>query len=523
VHARWDGGGDGGDGVFSPDGEWIGLVGHGLSRVSVRGGTPTRIADLDSDTRFFGANWGPNDRVVVTTDRGLHSVSADGGPVELLVTPDAEQGELSFSSPEILPGGKTVLFTVLPSDHRASPHVAAYDFETRQRRVVLPLGEGAIYSATGHLLYATDGRLHAVAFDPDTLETRGAGQAVLEEPIEGANFDVSDTGTLVYQPQSARRSPNRLVWVDRGGREEPLSAPPHAWVYPRLSPDGKRVVADLAPSTRDRDIYILDIERETLSRLTNDPDEDLAPYWSADGRSVFFSSGRGGSVWNLYVRAADGTGRDELFFQSDTGVGVSVSGRTPDGRQLILNADGVVAIDVEEPRQSHLLLREGSIATVSPEGRWVAYQSGFEGQEEVYVGPYPDLGSRRETISSGGGRHPLWSPRGDELLRRPHQEHHGRQGRARPDLRFRQGDRALSQPERAAVLPWRCPELRRLARRALPDGEAWGKGLRFESRGGGELVRGAAGEGAGRLATGALERRRAYVDRSETVRVRLSA
>jgi serine/threonine-protein kinase len=236
VQARWDGN----SAFFSPDGESIGF--EGLNRVSVRGGTPTRVAAIEY-TRFYGATWGPQDRIVVASDRGLHSVSAGGGPVELLVSPDPDQRELFFTSPEILPSGKTVLFTVVPRDSSASPHVAAFDFGSRQRRVVLPLGEGARYSPTGHLLYVADGRLHAVAFDPDTLETRGEAQAVLDERVARANFDVSHTGTLVYEPLK-EGPPALLVWVDRDGRQEPISAP-GSWVYPRLSPDGKRVAGDI--------------------------------------------------------------------------------------------------------------------------------------------------------------------------------------------------------------------------------------------------------------------------------------
>jgi Tol biopolymer transport system component len=209
-----------------------------------------------------------------------------------------------------------------------------------------------------------------------------------------------------------------MVWVDRDGREEPIPAPPiGSWTYTRLSPDGKRVAVDVFGSTseRQRDIYIWDLERENLSRLTDDPSADAVPWWSADGRTVFFSSNRGG-VFNLYSRASDGTGKDELFLKSD--VKTICEGLTPDGKRLLANAEDILEIDLEEPHQARALLATPSwegAPTFSPDGEWVAYESDIEGQIEVYVGPYPDLGSRKWKISSGGGRHPLWSPRGDEI------------------------------------------------------------------------------------------------------------
>jgi Tol biopolymer transport system component len=209
-----------------------------------------------------------------------------------------------------------------------------------------------------------------------------------------------------------------LVWVDRDGRQEPIPAP-GSWFYPRLSPDGNRVAADhfRSASRPDRDIYIWDLERETLSRLTDDPSEDLIPYWSADGSRVFFSSNRGGAAFNLYMRSADGTGEDVLIFESDESI--FVKSLTPDGRQLLANRAGdIVVIDVEAPRRSRVLATPASDVqpSISPDGRWVAYESDVEGRTEVYVGPYPDLGSRKWKISSGGGQHPFWSRSGDEIF-----------------------------------------------------------------------------------------------------------
>jgi Tol biopolymer transport system component len=211
------------------------------------------------------------------------------------------------------------------------------------------------------------------------------------------------------------------VWVDRDGRQEPLSAP-DGWIYPRISPDGKRVLSDRWPEEEGRDLYIWDLERETLSRLTDDPAEDLLPEWSADGSRIFFSSNRTGGPFNIYSRAADGTGSDERVLESD--LGQMPSGLTPDGAQLLAVQTGpkgwdIVAIDLEQPGRARTLLATGAsekCPSASPDGRWVAYESDHEGRYEVFVGPFPDLGSRRWKISDGGGASPVWSSKGNEIF-----------------------------------------------------------------------------------------------------------
>jgi serine/threonine-protein kinase len=403
---------------FSPDGESIGFFGgRGLTRVSVRGGAPTVIANVGSDTwRQLGGSWGP-DYIVFATTLGLHRVAAGGGEVELLLSPDPDRNELSLALPEILPGGQTVLFTVVPRDPKAAYRVAALDLDSRERKTIVTDGAGARYAPTGHLVYVARGRLQAVAFDVDTLETSGDPQTVLDAEVAGANFELSDNGTLVYQPAMPPEGAAIPVWVDRDGRQEPIPATAGGWIYPRISPDGKRVAFDRWPA-EGRDIYIWDFERQSLSRLTDDPGEDVLPHWSADGSRIFFSSNRTRAAFNLYSRVADGTGKDELVFESP--LTQMLFGLTPDGAQLLVEqGSDIFSVDVEEPRQARALLATEAgewNPSVSPDGRWVAYQSDDEGQPEVFVGPFPEMDKRRWKISAGGGEAPRWSSKGDEIF-----------------------------------------------------------------------------------------------------------
>ena len=412
---------------FSPDGEWIGAFttprNTTLTRVSVRGGAPTVIADIGVDAWVHGGSWGSDDRIVFATTLGLHRVAAGGGKPELFVTPDPDQQELHFWAPEILPGGGTVLFTVIPRDPKAAPRVVALDLVSLERKTVLTEGAAARYAPTGHLVYVVRGRLQAVAFDAKALETRGDPQTVLDGEVLGSNFELSDKGTLVYHPAVPAEGAEVLVWVDRDGRQEQITAPAGSWIYPRISPDGKRVASDRWLK-EGRDIYIWDLERQSLSRLTDDPSQDVFPHWSADGSRLFFSSNRSGAAFDLYSRAADGTGSDELVFESDLEKMLG-GGLTPDGAQLVVMQSGsggrfdIAAVDVEEPRLVRVLLAtkaSESSPSVSPDGRWVAYTSDDEGLVEVFVAPFPEMDQRRWQISSGGGDTPLWSAKGDEIF-----------------------------------------------------------------------------------------------------------
>jgi eukaryotic-like serine/threonine-protein kinase len=273
---------------------------------------------------------------------------------------------------------------------------------------------------TGHLLYASGGTLFASAFDIRRLQTKGKAIPVVETGGL-VDFDVSAQGTLIYQviqPAEERQ----LVWVDRNGREASLGAPSRPYIYPRISPDGNRVALDMTVDGVDGNGWIWDMRRETLELFTRDAAHNPMLVWSPDGQHLVFGSERSG-VSNLYRQAADGSGGQEHLLESDS-LQMPIS-YTPDGRLLV--SVGVTG----QQRDIHLLSLEGEkrivpliqgpanelTAEVSPDGRWIAYDSDESGQFEVYVRAFPDThnGSRWQ-LSSGGGRQPLWSHDGRELF-----------------------------------------------------------------------------------------------------------
>jgi Tol biopolymer transport system component len=280
--------------------------------------------------------------------------------------------------------------------------------------------------------------LGAVAFDLKRLEIVGTPVPVLEQVttgfMNGVNFSISGDGTLVYVPGGSRVGQitggpplaRTLVWVDRQGREEPLKAPTRPYAYPRLSPDGTRVAVDIRD--QETDIWIWDLARETLTRLTFDPAPDTHPIWTPDGQRVMFRSQRT-APGNLFWQAADGTGAAERFTESPNNQ--IASAFSPDGAQLVLreqtstNGEDLLVLTMEggglgrRPRDVRPLVHTTFTEVngeISPDGRWLVYQSNESGQDEIYVRPFPDADRGRWQVSTGGGTRPLWARSGKELF-----------------------------------------------------------------------------------------------------------
>ena len=434
----------------SPDGQWIGFVeGTTLKKVALTGGPAVTVAATDGTSR--GATWGPDDTIIFATFSapGLKRVAAAGGPVTELTQPDRAQGERRHVWPEALPGGRGVLFTITPlAAGLDAAQVAVLDLQTGTRKVLVRGGSHAHYvrsgpgapkgggRESGYLVYAAAGTLRAVPFDLATLETRGAPVPVVPEVV-ATNFGavdavVADDGTLAYVSGVAGGAQRTLVWVDRQGREIPIPAPPRAYTYPRISPDGTRVAAEVRD--QEWDIWITNLASTTLTRFSFGPASDRLPVWTPDGRRIVWTSDREG-VNNMYWQAADGSGPVERLLQSQNHQYASTI--SPDSTRLVLREDTpsrdlmVVAMDTAPrqtnpgsvqpaaPRKAQPLVQTPFVETspeISPDGRWIAYESDESGKDEIYVRPFPDVNAGRWQVSTGGGTKPLWDRSGLELF-----------------------------------------------------------------------------------------------------------
>jgi serine/threonine-protein kinase len=421
---------------FSADGQWIGYFSAGeLKKLSIKDRTPVSICPVQG--RPQGASWNQRNNIAFATNdtaTGLLSVSADGGEPTVLTKPNPEAGEVDHLFPSFLPSGDAVLFTVTTKKGIDDSQVAVLDLRTGERKTLVRGGSNARYVETGHIVYVSAGGLRAVRFDPTELNVTGDSVALLErvltKPSGAADFSVSGHGTLVYVAGDVAGPRRSLVWVDRQGREERINAEPRAYVYPRLSPDGTRIALDVRD--QDSDIWVWDLAHETLSPLTRDRAADVAPIWTPDARDIIFGSSRNG-VQNLYRQPADGSRPAERLTASESQqFPLSIS---PDGTQVVVRqetSDAVLGFDLVLLHLASPMASGGATAratlepmrtpypkdngVISPNGRWLAYESNESNQYQIYVGPFPAVDRGRWQVSTSGGRSPLWAPNGRELF-----------------------------------------------------------------------------------------------------------
>ena len=408
---------------ISPDGEWIAFVeGFTLRKVALTGGPVTTIALVGGT---LGATWAPDNTVILATSdpaTGLLRISSSGSELTTLTRPAHERGEQDHVSPELLPGGRGVLYTITaPTGGADAGQVAVLDLATGTSKVLLRGASDARYVSSGHLVYAAGASLRVIPFDLERLETRGTPVTVqlrlVTSPLGASEFVVSLDGTLAYVevPATATRADGTLVWVDRRGREEPLPVPPGTYFQPRVSRDGTRVAVVVGEP--DSTILVLDLARRHVGRLRVDRVADFFPVWMPDGQHLVFAS-LNPKQPGMFRRRADGTGTTDVL---GTGLGGMLpSDVTRNGRHVLFSyrAQDVKVLSLDT-RQIEPLVETPSNernGVISPNGRWLAYESDSSGQFDIYVRPFPNVNDGQWQVSSGGGTRPLWAPNGQELF-----------------------------------------------------------------------------------------------------------
>jgi len=411
---------------FSPDGQWLGFfAGNKLKKVPVSGGA---VLTLGETTFVGGASWGSQGMIAFAPSWAsvLQQMSDAGGPPQRLTR--LEKGEFSHRWPEFLPGGKAVLFATTESSFNwTNAQVAVQTDGTGGRRNLIQSATHPRYAPSGHLLYAQGGSLMAVPFDHQQLAVMGAAVPVVERVLQSrtsgaAQYSFSTTGSLVYVPGGIQEDERRLVWVTRNGAEVPLAVPAHAYIFPRLSPDGRRVAVVIAE--QEAQVWLHDLSRETLTRFTFEGNRNLNSVWTPDGKRIAFLSNKEGPGKSaIYWQWADGSGGLERLANSEYArVPMSWS---PDGQLLaFMENNPTTGYDIWvlrlADRKAQPFLRtpfNESVPRFSPDGRWLAYISNESGRYEIYVQPYPGPGGKWQ-ISTEGGTEPAWNPNGRELFYR---------------------------------------------------------------------------------------------------------
>lgn len=420
---------------FSPDGRWIGFfAGDNLKKVPIDGGAAVTITDAPSPR---GEAWPTDDTIVLVPrdNTGLWRVAPHGGRPEAVTT--LVEGDASHRWPQVLPGGTHVMFTTWGGTWELAQIVVQPMSPAGGGRRVLLKGAGfGRYVAgptpqRGYIIYAKPDGLLAAPFDLARLEVTGEAVPVVDGVVMNfsgaAQFAVSSSGVLAYlaaQPDPLERA---LTWVDRSGRATAAATLRGLGRWYDLAPDGTRV-ARYNTDGSTRDVWVEDLSKRTSTRVSfqrdaaSGPADRLNAVWSADARQIAFAAG---SPLNLFRAAADGSSPHERL---TTSANVQwPASWSPDGRMVaFVEMDPLSSSDVwilalgedGRPRGVQPFLRtpfNESAPMISPDGRWLAYQSNESGRYEIYVQPFPG-GGRRVQVSKDNGVYPRWSPRGDELF-----------------------------------------------------------------------------------------------------------
>jgi len=412
---------------FSPDGQSIGfLITSQIKKISINGGTPVFIVGGLGDV--IGASWGRDDTILIGgVYSGILRVSAKGGNAETVVKPTPG---LSYAQPQFLPDGRAFLYTRGRPGVSADNELVMRTLANGHETVVARGGFSYRYLDSGHIVYAmgTTGRpvnLMAVAFDINSGKVNGSPVTVASNvqtsnsSVNAAQFSISDTGTLAYIPSArAPGAGTRLLIVSTSGQLSPVATESRDYSDPRVSPDGHFLAAHLQGD--ENDIWVTDIARGSLTRLSMDAGEDETPVWSPDGRLVAWSGSR--ALRGIFRRRADGSGSEELIWTLENHA--HVRDWTPDGRALILElADPSTRYDIwrldlsDTPTATPFLQTQFNerCSRLSPDGHWLAYVSDESGRDEVYIQSFPQPGSKIP-VSRSGGDQPVWSRDGSKLF-----------------------------------------------------------------------------------------------------------
>lgn len=417
-------GGEGANRPFlSPDGRWIGYAARGkLWKLPLEGGTPVSLTDAN----WGGGSWGKDGSIIYNTSyqSGLWQVSERGGDAREITRPDSVSGELAHWWPELLPDGRHVLFTAYRTPvSRAT--IEVLDLKTSERTVLLEGGLMGRYSPSGHLIFARDGSLLAVRFDLGSLKVTGAPVVVVDDVAMNysdgfAAYGLSPSGTLAYLPSSQGGAESIVVEANRQGRERVLLGTPERFDNPRWAPDQRRISLDIAAARSATDVWVIDPARGSRQRVTTEEASDFGAAWTPDGRTLVYMSER--PLFELFTRDADGSRPPELLLGGthDRIIG-EVSG---DGRLLafVLSAQSqsdLWTVPLPGPAEARQYLSKGlqlGHPALSPDGRWMAYDSDETGRVETFIQSFPDPARARRQVSTGGGSEPIWTRGGRELV-----------------------------------------------------------------------------------------------------------
>ena len=403
--------------VFSPDGRdlLIGLSDTSLRRVRLANGL---VENVTSATSEYIGGWLPDGRIVFSREGRLWRSGAAGDEVPTQLTEATGDATMVESQPAPVPGREALLFVSGRATAPDQARIEALSLTDRARTTVVERATSPALTSTGHLLFLRDGVMHAARFDSASLRVTGEPLPVLRDASIVRNrgvapiMAISTTGVLVYSSTGAMRS--EVVTVSRQGEERTVLSLDRAITNPRISRSGRWLLFEELGSG----LWVHDFERRALSPLTEQTTLSSFPIFSPDGQEAVFRSPAG-----LFRAPIDGSARAVQI--AGTADSEFPTGFTADGQELLYTkltaamAGDLYSIPIGGGTPRVLLSTpayEGG-AQVSPDGRWIVYVSNARGTSEIFLQPYPGF-NRRIPVSTGGGIHPSWNPKGGEIFYR---------------------------------------------------------------------------------------------------------
>ncbi len=418
---------------WSPDSRQIGFFAAGkLKKINADGGPAQDICDSATGR---GGTWSEDGVIVFTpsSNQNLFSVPAAGGTPVPASKLDVAKGENSHRWPWFLPDGKHFLYWSRTSRPGESPVLYIGELGSLKARLLTKSETMAQY-ASSHLLFLRDQTLMAQPFNLGRMELSGEPQPIAEHiAVNGASiramFSASETGTLVYQSGEASTGWD-LVWWGRAGKQMETAAQASRYIGPSLSPDGTRLAVTIFVGNQGiADNWVFDLARSTRTRLTFSSGVGTnanvgGATWTPDSKTIFYTSVSKG-VFQIYAKAADGSGTERLVLESADAT-VYPSSVSPDGRYLVYDrrlngkepGDQIWALPLSGEGKPFPIVQDAldeRAPTVSPDGKWLAYQTNESGRPEIYITAFPASGAKWQ-VSSNGGITPKWRRDGKELF-----------------------------------------------------------------------------------------------------------
>lgn len=413
---------------WSPDSHFIGFFAEGKLKTTDASGGPTQVLCDAPDGR--SGSWSREGIIVFarTFNGPLYKVSSGGGTPVQVTELDASLQENSHRWSQFLPDGRQFLFFAKSRGQGASSGVWVGSIDSKEKKLLFRNPSNAVYAAPGYLLFVRENTLMAQAFDTKQLSVFGnvapIARGVLVNPPYGrAILSASDNGIVVYGGAPSAAEPSRLRWLDRAGKQISTVGDPGAYANPRLSSDGTKIVVVIKDTSRaGTDIWIYDLLHGGKTRLTFDASLNYSPIWSPDGGQVIFSSVRNNGFPQLYRKAANGEGNDELLLASDTADFPDEC--SPDGKFILYEPNPAAAelwlLPTAGDRKRAVFLggETGGFpgqGTFSRDGKWLAFTEYSGGRRDVYLTSFPGKIGKWQ-VSAGGGGYPRWRGDGKELF-----------------------------------------------------------------------------------------------------------